>query len=232
MYLDKCFPREIAEAKENRTPVVMVGGTVEYHGPHCAYGCDTLIAEGLVAKLSDTTLSKDELEATVKKLFENITPDTATLVSSAVTPGFIKKNEVGTLFLILLGNILGCFIASLLARVTPMAIQEAAQKILGRRLRTGAIRCGLLGIGCGFIMTTAVQFARQKQYLPLLFGVPLFIVCGFTHCVADAFYYLCVPIDFWMANALDILTVYISIVLGNLIGCNLYRIVLAKDQYE
>ena len=39
------------------------------------------------------------------------------------TAGFIKKNEVGTLFLILLGNILGCFIASLLARVTPMAIQ-------------------------------------------------------------------------------------------------------------
>lgn len=148
------------------------------------------------------------------------------------TAGFIKKNEVGTLFLILLGNIIGCFIASLLARVTPMAIQEAAQKILELRLRTGAIRCGLLGIGCGFIMTTAVQFARQKQYLPLLFGVPLFIVCGFTHCVADAFYYLCVPLDFWMANALQILTVYVSIVIGNLIGCNLYRIVLAKDQYS
>ena len=148
------------------------------------------------------------------------------------TAGFIKKNEVGTLFLILLGNIIGCFTASLLARVTPMAIQEAAQKILELRLRTGAIRCGLLGIGCGFIMTTAVQFARQKQYLPLLFGVPLFIVCGFTHCVADAFYYLCVPLDFWMANALQILTVYVSIVIGNLIGCNLYRIVLAKDQYS
>jgi formate/nitrite transporter FocA (FNT family) len=147
------------------------------------------------------------------------------------TAGFIKKNEIGTLFLILLGNIIGCFFASLLSRVTPMAIQEAAQKILELRLRTGALRCGLLGIGCGFIMTTAVQFAKQKQYLPLLFGVPLFIVCGFTHCVADAFYYLCVPLDFWMANALDILTVYICIVLGNLIGCNLYRIVLSKDQY-
>ena len=52
MYLDKCFPREINAAKENRTPVVMVGGTVEYHGPHCAYGCDTLIAEGLIARLA------------------------------------------------------------------------------------------------------------------------------------------------------------------------------------
>lgn len=148
------------------------------------------------------------------------------------TAGFIRKNEVGTLFLILLGNIIGCFCASLLARVTPMQIQQAAQNILELRLRTGALRCGLLGIGCGFIMTTAVQFARQKQYMPLLFGVPLFIICGFTHCVADAFYYLCVPLDFWKANAPQIIAVYLSIVTGNLVGCNLYRIVLSKEQYE
>ena len=147
------------------------------------------------------------------------------------TAGFIKKNEVGTLFLILLGNIIGCLCAALLARVSPMAIQESAQKILELRLRTGALKCGLLGIGCGFIMTTAVQFARQKSFMPLLFGVPLFIVCGFTHCVADAFYYLCVPLAFWKTNFLAIIAVYVCIVLGNLIGCNLYRIVLSKDQY-
>ena len=147
------------------------------------------------------------------------------------TAGFIQKNEVGTLFLILLGNIIGCLCAALLARVSPMAIQESAQKILELRLRTGALKCGLLGIGCGFIMTTAVQFARQKSFMPLLFGVPLFIVCGFTHCVADAFYYLCVPLAFWKANFLAIIAVYVCIVLGNLIGCNLYRIVLSKDQY-
>lgn len=146
------------------------------------------------------------------------------------TAGFINKGEVGQLFMILLGNIIGCFIASLLARVTPLEIQASAQRILELRLRTGAVRCGLLGIGCGFIMTTAVQFARQKQYLPLLFGVPLFIICGFTHCVADAFYYLCVPLAFWKIHALEIVGVYACIVLGNLVGCNLYRIVLSKDQ--
>lgn len=148
------------------------------------------------------------------------------------TAGFIMKNEIGNLFLILFGNIAGCLLMALLSRVSPMDIQAAAQNILEARLRTGALRCGLLGIGCGFIMTTAVQFARQKQYLPLLFGVPLFIMCGFTHCVADAFYYLCVPLAFWKAHAVQILAVYACIVIGNLIGCNLYRIVLAKDQYE
>ena len=147
------------------------------------------------------------------------------------TAGFINKNEIGQLFLILLGNIIGCLCLALLSRVSPMDIQAAAQKVLELRLKTGALRCGLLGIPCGLLMTTAVTFARKGNLLPLLFAVPLFIVCGFTHCVADAFYYCAVPVAFLKAHALQILGVYVCIVLGNLIGCNLYRIVLAKDQY-
>lgn len=147
------------------------------------------------------------------------------------TAGFINKNEIGQLFLILLGNIIGCLCLGLLSRVSPMDIQAAAQKVLELRLNTGALRCGLLGIPCGLLMTTAVTFARKGNMIPLLFAVPLFIVCGFTHCVADAFYYCAVPAAFLKAHALQILGVYVCIVLGNLIGCNLYRIVLAKDQY-
>ena len=130
------------------------------------------------------------------------------------TAGFIRKNEVGMLCVVLLGNIAGCFLSSLLARVTPLDVQGAAQRILELRLQTGALRCGLLGIGCGFMMTTSVRFAREKHYLPLLFAVPLFIVCGFTHCVADAFYYCCVPLSFWKVHVWEILGVYGCIVLG------------------
>lgn len=147
------------------------------------------------------------------------------------TAGFINKSEIGQLFLILFGNIFGCLLVSMLARVSPVAIQESAQKILELRLRTGGLECGLLAIGCGFIMTTAVHFARQGQYLPLIFGVPLFIVCGFPHCVADAFYFLSVPFDFLGSNFWLVAELYACIVLGNLVGCNLYRIILQKDQY-
>ena len=145
--------------------------------------------------------------------------------------GFINKNEIGQLFLILFGNIIGCLCLGLMTRVSPMDVQAAAQKVLELRLNTGALRCGLLGIPCGLLMTTAVTFARKGNMLPLLFAVPLFIVCGFTHCVADAFYYCAVPVAFLKAHALQVLGVYVCIVLGNLIGCNLYRFVLAKDQY-
>ncbi len=147
------------------------------------------------------------------------------------TAGFIKKGEIGLLFFILFGNIIGCLCSALVSRVSPLDIQGAAQNVLELRLRTGALRCGLLGIGCGFMMTTAVRFAREKHYIPLLLAVPLFIVCGFTHCIADAFYYLCVPVSFLTAHLWQVLGVYLCIVLGNLIGCNLYRIILAKDQY-
>ena len=145
------------------------------------------------------------------------------------TAGFIQRGEVGKLFGILGGNIIGCLLVSLLVRCSPMPLQETAQQILEGRLAIGPLRGGILAIGCGFIMTTAVTFARKQQHLPLLFGVPLFIMCGFPHCVADAFYYLCVPVSFMTEHAVSILTFYISIVLGNFIGCNLYRFLIGKQ---
>ena len=145
------------------------------------------------------------------------------------TAGFVNKGEFVDLLVILLGNIVGCLLVGLLTRASNLELQAAAEKILEVRLQNGALRCGLLGIGCGFIMTTAVTFSREKNYLPLLFGVPLFIICGFTHCVADAFYYLSVPIDFLKVHFLEIIGVYVSIVLGNFIGCNLVRIFGLKE---
>ena len=133
---------------------------------------------------------------------------------------------MGSLFVILGGNIVGCIVMGLLSRLSPLDMQDAAQNVLSLRLERGPLRCGLLGIPCGFMMTTAVTFARKQHYIPLLLAVPLFIVCGFTHCIADAFYYSCVPFEFIKDHALQTLFVYISIVLGNLVGCNLYRIVL------
>lgn len=47
------FPKELNRVKTDRIPTVICGGTVEYHGPHCSYGCDTLIAEGLIRKLAE-----------------------------------------------------------------------------------------------------------------------------------------------------------------------------------
>lgn len=148
------------------------------------------------------------------------------------TAGFVKKGEMGMLLLILISNIVGCFVTAMIARCSPIPVQEAAQGILEARLRTGALCGGVLAVGCGVIMTTAVNFARKGNNFPLLFGVPLFIMCGFPHCVADAFYYLTVPFSFWADHWGEILPFYLCIVVGNFVGCNLYRLVVGEDTDE
>lgn len=145
------------------------------------------------------------------------------------TAGFFKKGEFGNLFTILLGNIIGCLVVALIARCSPMPLQQTAQGILEGRLAIGPLKGAALAVGCGFIMTTAVQFGRQGKYLLILFGVPMFITCGFPHCIADAFYYLCAPLPFLAENALQVILFYISIVIGNFIGCNLYRVIMPKE---
>ena len=137
------------------------------------------------------------------------------------TAGFIRaKGDWGMLTVVLLGNIVGCALMAAMAGYALPAVSSDA--IVQSRFATGPLGCGLLAIGCGFIMTTAVQFARKSQFLPLLFGVPVFILCGFTHSIADAFYFSLSP-QSW---SLPLLVIYLSEVLGNFVGCNLYRWVM------
>ena len=138
-------------------------------------------------------------------------------------------SAIGELLFILLANITGCLLVSLLTRLSPIELGESAQKILESRLAIGPVRAGFLAIGCGFIMTTVVTFAREGKPLTLLLGVPLFINCGFPHCLADAFYYLTVPTNYTVAHIAEIAVLYPCLVIGNFIGCNLYRLIAPKE---
>jgi formate/nitrite transporter FocA (FNT family) len=143
------------------------------------------------------------------------------------TAGFIRaKGDWSMLGYVLLGNIIGCAFTALACSYAQPDILPPDFAIVQSRLAKGPWACFLLAIGCGFIMTTAVQFGRESKFLPLLFGVPVFILCGFAHSVADAFYFLAVP----ELYSIDLLMVYIAEVLGNFVGCNLYRWVIAKEE--
>ena len=143
------------------------------------------------------------------------------------TAGFIRaKGDWSMLGTVLLGNIIGCALTALACSYAQPDILPPDFAIVQSRLAKGPWACFLLAIGCGFIMTTAVQFGREGKFLPLLFGVPVFILCGFAHSIADAFYFLAVP----ELYSIDLLMVYIAEVLGNFVGCNLYRWVIAKEE--
>lgn len=138
------------------------------------------------------------------------------------TAGFIRRRGDWTMLaMVLAGNIIGCLLTAWLISYAQPDCIEPASKILAGRLAKGPLACFLLAIGCGFIMTTAVEFARKGKMLPLLLGVPVFILCGFAHSIADAFYFLISPSEVLLQPA--VLVVYLSEVLGNFVGCNLYR---------
>ena len=138
------------------------------------------------------------------------------------TAGFIRRQGDWTMLVtVLLGNIVGCLLSAwMIAYAQPDCIEPAA-KIMAGRVAKGPWACFLLAIGCGFIMTTAVEFARKGKMLPLVLGVPVFILCGFAHSIADAFYFLVSPAEQVLNGS--VLAVYLSEVLGNFVGCNLYR---------
>lgn len=143
------------------------------------------------------------------------------------TAGFIRaRGDWSMLATVLAGNVAGCWLSALAIGYAQPDIVEPAANILAARLAKGPLACGTLAVGCGFIMTAAVKFARVGKMLPLLFGVPVFILCGFTHSIADAFYFLASP--FCKIASVDVLCVYLAEVVGNFIGCNLYRWVVRE----
>lgn len=145
------------------------------------------------------------------------------------TAGFLTGwGDVLPLLLILLGNIVGCLAVAAVSLWSPLALPEAATGIISTRLQVGWLGTGLLAIGCGLLMSFAVDFARKNRdfsdWLPLLFAVPAFILCGFPHCVADAFYCCVYLLNVSEVAWTSLLAYYASIVLGNFIGCNAYRL--------
>lgn len=143
------------------------------------------------------------------------------------TAGFFEsKKDFYNLFLILFGNIIGTSIVALLVNIAMPALVPVASEILAKRMENTIPSTIILGAGCGFVMTTAVTFGREDKFLPLLFGVPLFILCGFLHSIADAFYYAVS----YASLTIKVVPIYISIVIGNFIGCNLYRIIFLTKE--
>lgn len=122
-------------------------------------------------------------------------------------------------------NIVGCALLGALAVSLGGVPVERAGDMVEARLAQGPWRSFLRAAGCGLIIDIAVWLYRTKgSVLPILFGVPLFILCGFYHSIADVTYIVAA----WTWSP-ALLWYYPVIVLGNYAGCNIRRIVLPKD---
>lgn len=132
--------------------------------------------------------------------------------------------EIGPLAAIWLFNVLGCILLGLMMKALGGEAVERARSVVAGRLAQGPARAFLRAVGCGLIIDIAVWLYREtKNILPVLFGVPLFILCGFYHSIADVVYIVAA----WKWSP-AILWYYPLIVLGNYAGCNVRRVVLGS----
>ena len=142
--------------------------------------------------------------------------------------GFLPIKEMWKLIPMILLNAVGCAFAAWIAYyVSNETVLTNLQGILNARLAASWHGLLMTSVGTGMIMTLAVYGARQKHYLPLLFGVPVFILCGLPHCVADAFYYAAAL--FYGKFEPMLLWAWLWAIIGNFIGCNLPRLFMQKE---
>ena len=145
-----------------------------------------------------------------------------------------SKREWLELPLILAGNVVGCWLVSEGVKISLPETSDLALTVYNSRILKTPLQAIILGVGCGFLMTAAVSGLKiwvvkeKRTWIPLLFAVPGFIFCGFLHSIADSFYLLSLPYE--MID-MTLVKIWGCVVLGNLIGCNLVRI-LTLDYWK
>lgn len=143
-----------------------------------------------------------------------------------------EAKDWGRLFFILAGNWIGvttiALLASLANDASAVKYGEVVEKIIADRTTTEWWILLVRAIGTGFIMEIAVRYGREAKYMTVLLGVPVFIVCGLPHCVADIYYY---GVDWIAGNGsyMNFLAPWAAAIVGNLIGCNVPRLLTVKE---
>ena len=142
--------------------------------------------------------------------------------------GYLPYKESLQLLPMVVLNALGCLIT---AYIASYSINDNAlstlHTIMAAREAASWYGIMVMSIGTGVIVSLAIYGLRKGSYLPLLYGVPVFIMCGLPHSIADAFYYWAAILngefEAWMVIA------WIMSVVGNYIGCNLPRWFMGKE---
>ena len=119
-----------------------------------------------------------------------------------------------------LGNLAGSWLTAAVESVTRFgpALAERAQTVSAAKLGDSPLSLFVLAVMCDLLIYVAVEGYRNNphelgKYLSIFFGVTVFILCGFEHCVANMYY-------FSMANAWSLRTLGLLLVMtaGNSVG--------------
>ena len=97
--------------------------------------------------------------------------------------GYYWKDKKANLATILILNLAaGYTFGLLLGYSSPQLIPVALEKIASWDFSMAFF---IRSMFCGMIMYICVDIFKRGSYVGILYGVPLFIFCGFQHCIAN-----------------------------------------------
>ena len=95
-----------------------------------------------------------------------------------------------------LGNLIGAVGTAFLESVTRIGpgLAEKAATVCQAKLDQSPLSAFILAVFCNMMIYIAVEGYKNiphevGKYLAILFGVVVFILCGFEHCVANMYYF-------------------------------------------
>ena len=138
-----------------------------------------------------------------------------------------SKNNILNLCVGLAVNLIVTFLLGMLISFVFPALLDKAYIMCTAKLEQTFLITFIRAIFCGVLMYTAVEiFKEKKTPLGIIFCIPVFILCGFEHSIADMFY-------FGASGIFEarIITFELAAVLGNTVG-GLLLPVLSKISAE
>lgn len=101
-----------------------------------------------------------------------------------------SKDDLSALLLGLLGNAVGTIAMGYLLAVTFPALKATALELCTAKLAQGYHFALVRAILCGILVYLAVDIYRvNKTALGIVFCIPVFILSGYEHSIADIFYF-------------------------------------------
>lgn len=131
-----------------------------------------------------------------------------------------KPSYILRLVVIYIGNFLGALLVGYLLRATRLgtSLMESAVAVANTKKNDGFLSVFILGIFCNIMIYLAVYGFKNfdspiMKFMALMFGVSVFVLVGFEHCVANMFYFSFS--NTWGGGAFLCL---LSTTLGNIVG--------------
>ncbi len=135
--------------------------------------------------------------------------------------GYITKDNLGQFFVAGVVNCVMAFLFGVVGSLNP-ACKEKAISVCAGKTDRGVLWMFISAIFCGMLIYLGVDFYKKRgRFIGIIFAIPIFVLCGFDHTVADMFYYGAAGVyniaDIWLLVAAFV---------GNALGSNIVRLLI------